>query len=528
MDFVFLSTQAWDEMDGAGRPTHYLARELLARGERVLYVEFQPSRGEPPRVPTVVNFSELGFDERAHRRAWFNLNPRVEFEKKFLQILAQFETPHAERIAIYADPFIPFVNLFPSFRARGYKIVYEALDDFEAFSELGLYFADVDAEKFLVANADLTIAVSTPLVEKLTRLPHRGEIHLLRQGYDPRAFARAKVRTTASESPPKIQFGVQTLGFWGLVNYFNLDVDLISYVAHQRPTWSINLIGPVDTDPTQPRVGARLSALPNVHLLGRVPHAELRDFLPWFDVMLIPFPDTQFNRARDPLKVFEYLAGYKPVVAAHTPQLAGMPYVYLAASPEEFLEQIERSPQIPVERALMDAYLAASTWAARTDTLSQLLAHTEASPAIEIFQPRYADDALTAEERAALTRLEEELDAQTQLVAQLEEEWRVTQAYLRQLESSHPALWLRRSRRQAPHQVKPSANGSENFSTNSRDCRNHPANVCAYENQLTTLLAQRCAYAAKLQAQRHAVDAYIRKLELTHPTVWFKRLLRQN
>lgn len=445
MDFVFLSTQAWNEMDGAGRPIHYLARELLSRGERVLFIEFQASRGVAlPTGLTLVNFAELGFDERALRRAWCGLDPQIggEFEQKITHTLDRFETPHARRVVVYADPFVPFVRLFAIWRERHYTVVYDALDDFEAFPELGLYFPSVNAERFLVTHSDLVLAVSTTLVEKLSRWKPRAPIRLLRQGFDPRVFRRPVSPTP----PPNLVRGTCTLGFWGQVNHFNLDVALIEEVARARPEWAINLIGPVDRDPALPPVEERLHKLDNVHLLGWVPHDALADYLPWFDVTLVPFPDNAFNRARDPLKVFEYLSGYKPVVAAHAPQLAGMPYVYCTETPQEFLEAIEQARTLSVDRAGVDAYLAHCTWSARLDQLLRWLEATAPArdaPVSEV-NAWYADAVLDARLREYIARTERLLDERTAYIHALEQQARAMQQHIGKLERTHPGWWLKR------------------------------------------------------------------------------------
>lgn len=452
MDWVFFSTQAWDEMGGAGRPTHYLARELLARGHRVLFAEFQPSAATAPAPDnlTRLNFAELGFDEHAHRRAWFGLDPRVsnEFESKFLRALEQFESPatwggeRAWHVAVWADPFVPFVRLFPLLRAHNYTLVYEALDDFEALPELGLYFANTAAERFLVKHADLTIAVSSTLAEKLSTWEHRGAIQLLRQGVTPRAAVPAR----NVPPPPNLVRGDTTLGFWGHVSHFNIDVELLEYVARRHPEWAINLIGPVDHDPAQPAIGPTLRRLPNVHLLGRVAHHELADYLPWFDVALIPYPDNAFNRARDPLKVYEYLQGHKPVVAAHAPQLRDMPYVYLAATPAEFLQQIEYALNVRVDPTVIDAYLAGCTWSKRLDHLLQWIGESEPSREAITLDPTewYRSAPVPPNVRAYVAQVEQLLQERTAYIARMEQEGKATQDYIRRLEATHPGKWLKR------------------------------------------------------------------------------------
>ena len=439
MDFVFLSTQGWDEMGGAGRPLHYFARELLTRGERVLFVQVVPlQKPVSQKNLTVIDFNALGFDDTALRRAWHGFDPRVEFQNAFTRALDAFETPDAERVVMYGDPFVPFVAWFPLFRARGYKIVYDALDDFEAFPEIGLYFANSDAEKFLVAHSDLVVAVSTTLAHKLSQWHSRAPVQLLRQGFDANTFR-------AITPPPRASNQI-TLGFWGHVNAFNLDVALIEFLARARPQWRIRLIGPVDQDPALPRVQETLRALSNVELLGPVAHAELPTHLQNFDAALVPFPDNAFNRARDPLKVFEYLSGYKPVVASHTPQLAGMSYVFLADTPEKFLAAVEHALTLHIDRAQIDAYLQECTWSKRLDQLVTMLAPIRAAQ--ELCAPElqnwYADAQLPANARQYILRTEQLLEERAAYISALERDAQAKEQHLQRLQQTN-VFWKLKS-----------------------------------------------------------------------------------
>jgi glycosyltransferase involved in cell wall biosynthesis len=431
MDFVFLSTQGWDEMGGAGRPLHYFARELLQRGERVLFVQVVPQQKPVSQKNlSVIDFNALGFDENALRRAWFGFDPRVDLQNAFMRVLEEFESTNSERVVIYGDPFVPFVAMYPLFRARKYKIVYDALDDFEAFPEIGLYFANSQAEEFLVAHSDLVVAVSTTLVEKLSRWNHRVPIELLRQGFDAATF-RVGSSIRASNQI--------TLGFWGHVNAFNVDTALIEYVARARPQWNIQLIGPIDHDPNLPRVLETLRALSNVQLLGPVAHQELPKHLQHFDVALVPFPDNTFNRARDPLKVFEYLSGYKPVVASHTPQLANMPYVFLADTPQDFLDAIERARAENIDRAQIDAYLQECTWNKRLDQLVKWLAQTNAAndATVPNVQAWYIDIELSDNIREYISRTEKLLNERTKYIYTLESDSHAKQTHIKHLQKTN-------------------------------------------------------------------------------------------
>lgn len=449
MGYLFFSTQGWDEMGGAGRPTHYLAREALARGNRVMYVQATPTTS-PPNEPnlTVLSFADLGFTERELRRAWNGLNPGnlEDFSAAFARELAAFEmAPGETAVAVIADAFVPFAMLIPELRQHGFRTVYQALDDFEAAEGLGYYFENTAAEKFLVEHCDLTVAVSQVLREKLTANFLGANIQLLRQGYDPKEF-KLDIRE-AKQLPLDLVRGDCTLGFWGLVNDFNVDVELLTYLSQERPAWAINLIGPVDPDPARQAVGGALLALPNVHLLGQKPHASLINYLRGFDAALILYPRNKFNLARDPLKVFEYLAGHKPVIASHLPWLAEMPFVYSADSPSEFLACIEEAVRTPIDGAGMDSYLAHCTWAARFDQLCALLAQAPRREEVLSAQDPedfYESDNIPPRARKYIALTEQLLDERTAYIEQLTQGSVDTQEYLERLERTHPGIRLKR------------------------------------------------------------------------------------
>jgi hypothetical protein len=160
----------------------------------------------------------------------------------------------------------------------------------------------------------------------------------------------------------------------------------------------------------------------------------------------VPFPDSPFNRARDPLKVFEYLAGYRPVVTCHTPQLAGMPYVTVTETRDEFVAQVEHALTVEVDRAAIDRYLADCTWAQRLDRLLGWLAEPVPPPAA-------AAPDVTGWYRAAaegpgmneyLARTEQLLDERTRFIQALETDARAKQSYIQNLEHSHPFLRLKK------------------------------------------------------------------------------------
>ena len=67
---------------------------------------------------------------------------------------------------------------------------------------------------------------------------------------------------------------------------------------------------------------ALLAAQPNVVWVGPKPYAELPAYVAAFDVGLIPYLSNAYTQSCFPLKLYEYLAAGKPVVATGLPALA--------------------------------------------------------------------------------------------------------------------------------------------------------------------------------------------------------------
>ncbi len=111
-------------------------------------------------------------------------------------------------------------------------------------------------------RCDVVMATAQNLREKKTR---GGRVPLyLSHGVDVEHFADCEgpVPGAISALPRPV------IGFFGAISPW-VDLDLIAGIARSRPSWSIVLVGPADVDVE------RLRALPNVHLPGKVPYAEL-------------------------------------------------------------------------------------------------------------------------------------------------------------------------------------------------------------------------------------------------------------
>ena len=161
------------------------------------------------------------------------------------------------------------------------------------------------------------------------------------------------------------------IGYIGTIQEDRVEVELIRYLAQANPQKSFVLIGGVWPG-VRKAVNERLRSLPNVHLLGRKSFRDTPQYLREFDVAIIPHKQNEFNRHTNPMKLYEYLAAGKPVVA--TPG-AGLEQfkdlVYLAGKPEEFNQAViralkENSTEAAEKRQMVAAH---ESWRVRVNLM---------------------------------------------------------------------------------------------------------------------------------------------------------------
>ena len=188
-------------------------------------------------------------------------------------------------------------------------VIYNRSDYHSAFEE-----ADQDfirrLEHQLLAGADAVVYVSRALMEaERHEVGDRGVF--LDHGVDLERFgadAGAEPADLAAIPHPRI-------GFFGAIDDYTVDIDLLAQVAKSHPEASLVLVGgatcPMD----------RLEALPNVHWLGFRPYEEIPAYGRGFDVALMPWLSNDWIAHSNPIKLKEYLALGLPIVSTDFPEV---------------------------------------------------------------------------------------------------------------------------------------------------------------------------------------------------------------
>jgi len=209
-------------------------------------------------------------------------------------------------------------------------VVYYCVDEFTAFS--GISPQLVALERQLIEKADLVVVSSEKL--RQTKSAFNPRTTLIRHGVQYAHFAKALAPET--RIPDDVaRLPKPVIGYFGLMAEDWIDIDLMVHVAKHFSTGSMVLLGKVTTDLS------RLTALPNVHVLGRKPFEELPAYCKAFDVAINPFPLNEVTLNSNPLKVREYLAAGLPVVSTRIPEVEVVPRARIADSKEEFVKAIE-------------------------------------------------------------------------------------------------------------------------------------------------------------------------------------------
>ena len=163
------------------------------------------------------------------------------------------------------------------------------------------------------------------------------------------------------------------LGYTGFLTSVRLDLDLLVAIARHRPHWHLVLVGPEDEAFRR----SALHTLPNVHFLGNKLPGQLPAYVHHFAACLNPQLNNATTAGNYPLKVDEYLAMGKPVVATHTRTMELFAaHVHLARTPADWLTALAAAlaPAAPGRTARGIAFARSHTWAASTARLGAALA----------------------------------------------------------------------------------------------------------------------------------------------------------
>ncbi|HEY0726040.1 MAG TPA: glycosyltransferase [Pyrinomonadaceae bacterium] len=193
--------------------------------------------------------------------------------------------------------------------------------------------------------------------------------HLLEQGVDYDHWRRVGDGSIAV-APEIAKIPQPRLGYFGAIEPWLVDQELIKRAANERPEWQWVFIGNKSR-------GLEIEDLPNTHFLPPVPYGDLPSYAAGFDVCVLPWETEQsFTSYGSAIKVREYLATGKPVVISPLPEYEPMRDVLrIARTRDDFFRLVEEAlnDNDPAAAAARQAAVASGTWDARAEWVSDLI-----------------------------------------------------------------------------------------------------------------------------------------------------------
>jgi glycosyltransferase involved in cell wall biosynthesis len=250
-------------------------------------------------------------------------------------------------------------------------LIYQVSDKYEAnrmdHATGGNVIADMHRD--MLDRADLIYFSGRKLIEEETAAHPEivPKAKLLAQAVDFDHFASATANEwTAPDDMARVPR--PRLGYFGAIETWLLDQDLIRHVSNKRPDWHWALMG---------LKAARLDIedLPNVHYLGSKPYAEMPRYAASFDVCVLPWvTDNEFVSYGSAIKVREYLATGKPVVITPLYEYEPMDgLLRIARGYDDFIAKVEDALTRDTDgmREARQQSIKEATWDARAEEVSE-------------------------------------------------------------------------------------------------------------------------------------------------------------
>lgn len=241
------------------------------------------------------------------------------------------------------------------------KLCYDIMDDYPYLRKIKFLKHQLDVmHRKLIDRADLIFVSSTELYKKLK---NKKNIYVIKNAVDMTLFNPFLKYDIPSELE---NLSRPLVGVVGYVGHW-IDLEIIYRSAKIHPKWSFIVIGPIHRNINKYKAD-------NLYFLGEKKHSELPKYISFFDVCIIPFIKNELTHKVNPIKMFEYLAMNKAVLAAQTEELKRyQDYCYLYSGFKEFESYLNKLIKNPSVKKICNSFLENNSWKKRGKTISTII-----------------------------------------------------------------------------------------------------------------------------------------------------------
>jgi teichuronic acid biosynthesis glycosyltransferase TuaH len=317
-----------------------------------------------------------------------------------LRAIRQVLRDHGVRNYIYINCYDPFYAGFLPKEMGAAMCIYHCIDDITQNPYTAKHGADLENET--VRNADVTLVTSTNLkklkeaalglatTRRLTDTICSEQLDDLRPPDRIITFFNAAdvsvfQKSVTEKYPRPVELEGRSgkiIGFVGNLDELRIDYPLLKKIALAHPEKTLLLVGPMNS--SEPKA-IGLDQLPNVVFAGSRQLEALPPLLQYMDCVLIPFLCNKLTESIYPLKINEYLAAGKPVIATSFSEdiRSFADCIYLAKNHEEFIRLIDKAiwENTPDRVEGRIEVAKSNTWAARIKQFWEIVRrHTPKAP----------------------------------------------------------------------------------------------------------------------------------------------------
>lgn len=274
---------------------------------------------------------------------------------------------------IYLNCFNPyFAGTLPRNEFNPLLNIYTCIDDMK--EEVYTAKHGVRLEEKALADADISFVTSRNLLRMKKHL--NPNMHILHNAVDISIFKKA---LDGPLPRPKELEGIKgkIIGYTGNLDGSRIDYGLFKQVATAHPDKTLVIVGPVNSTE---HIDIGLDKLPNVIFTGGKHITELPAYLQHFDVTIIPFLLNKLTASIYPLKINEYLAAGKPVVATNfSEDIRGFAKdIYIGKDQTEVVQLINLAIAEDSKEKVQHRYATAcsNTWTERVKQFWEIVAST--------------------------------------------------------------------------------------------------------------------------------------------------------